>query len=440
MKKKRTISWVLVGGLMLLVSCGVVLAQDIPPKPRDITITSFGTLAGDPGLAYNIKLWEEETGIKVNVVELGDAWAYDKMISVLSSRDSSIDVLAANDRWIKDWAAAGWLVPLDPIAEDITKYYTDSVREEVEYEGKIYALHGGNMLSYFYYRTDLLKEAGYASVPKSWKVMVEFARKITKDFNGDGVIDQWGVVFPGTSTTLGYGQIPETLLHQIGGRLYTGDQVTVDSAKGIRALTAVCDLRNKYKVSPPGVNTYESGDVLRAFQAGRAGVAISWGWMVKMLDRPDSEVIGKWVVAPSPVLEGGHKSAYYVTTPMILSSFSKKKYWSMDFIKKYASYEGQVLEMIYEPGNIALMAAAYDDPRVKNPPLDVLKASNLTPEKFAEFMRVSKEMLEYVEVEIVTNQGTMERILWHEENAALSGLKTPEEALKAAAKVMRKVN
>lgn len=438
MKKKRTISLVSVGGLMLLVSCGVALAQDIPSKPREITITSMGTLAGDPGLAYNIELWEEETGIKVNVVELGEAWAYDKMISVLSSQDPSIDVVAANDRWIKDWAAAGWLESLDPIAEDIIKYYPDPMREEVQYEGKTYALHGGNMVSNFYYRTDLLKETGYASVPESWKEMVEFAKKTTKDFNGDGVIDQWGIVHPGSPTVLCFGHIPETLLHQIGGRIFTDDQVTVDSAKAIRALAAVCDLRNKYKVSPPGVNTYSSGDVFRVFQAGKAAIAITWAWMVKLLDGPDSKVKDKWVAAPFPVLEGGHKSAYYVTTPLVLNSFSKKKYWSMDFIKKYTSYDGQVLEMIYEPGNIALMPAAYDDPRVKNPPLEVLKEANLTSEKFAGLLSTFKEMLNYVEVEIVRNQGTVERILWQEENAALSGMKTPEEALKAAAEAIRR--
>lgn len=437
MKRRRITSLVLIGGLMLLLFGALALAEAIPPKPAAITMTNMGTLGGDPGLAHVIKLWEKETGIKVNVIELGETWAYDKLISVLSSRDPSIDVVASNDRWIKDWAAAGWLEPLDPIAENILEYYPDPVKDGLQYKGKTYGLHGGNMVSFVYYRTDLLKEAGYASVPQSWEEMVEFVRKATKDTDGDGVIDQWGIVHAGIPR-IHFGHIPETLLHQIGGRIFTGDEVTVNSAEGIRALAAVCDLRNKYKVSPPGVNTYDSGDVLRAFISGKAAMAISWSWMVKMLDQPDSVVKGKWAVTALPVLEGGRKSAYYITTPLLLNVVSKNKYWSMDFIKTYCGYDGQVLEMIYEPGNVAFMPGAFEDSRVKNPPAEALKGSNLTAKKYAEFLSVFKDLLEYAEVEVVRNQGTIERILWEEENAALSGTKTPKEALDGAAAKIRK--
>jgi len=437
MTKKRVIFVGIVVGLMLLMSCVKVLAENIPPKPKFITMTNMGTLAGDPGLAHVIKLWEKDTGIKVNVIELGEAWAYEKLISLLSSGDPSVDIMATNDRWIKDWAAAGWLEPLDPIAEDILRWYPDPMRDGLQYKGKTYGLHGGNMVSLLYYRTDLLKEAGYISPPQSWEEMIEFAKKTTKDTDGDGVIDQWGIVHAGTGE-IHFGNIPETLLHQIGGRIFTGEEVTVNSAEGIRALTAVCDLRNKYEISPPGVNTYGSGDVLRAFISGKAAMAISWSWMVKLLDRADSAVKGKWAVTGIPVLEGGHKSAYYITTPLNLNVASKKKYWSMDFIKNYTSYNGQVLEMIYEPGNVAFMPAAFKDPRVKNPPAEALKESNLTAKKFTELLNVFRGLLEYAEVETTRNQGTIDRILWAEENAALGGLKTPKQALDDAAEKIRK--
>lgn len=437
MKRRRITSLVLIGGLMLLIFGALALAEEIPPKPAAITMTNMGTLGGDPGLAHVIKLWEKETGIKVNVIELGEAWAYEKLISVLSSRDPSIDIMAANDRWIKDWAAAGWLEPLDPIAENILKYYPDPVKDGLQYKGKTYGLHGGNMVSLLYYRTDLLKEAGYTDLPESWKEMVEFARKTTKDIDGDGVIDQWGIVHAGTGL-IHFGHIPETLLHQIGGRIFTGDEITVNSTEGIRALSAVCDLRNKYKVSPPGVVAYDSGDVLRAFISGKAAMAISWSWMVKMLDTADSVVKGKWAVAGLPVLDGGHKSAYYITTPLILNVVSKNKYWSMDFIETYCGYDGQVLEMIYEPGNVAFMPAAFKDSRVKDPPAEALKGSNLTPKRYAELLSVFQDLLEYTDVEVVRNQGTTERILWTEENAALAGNKTPKKALDDAAAKIRK--
>ncbi|NIS61343.1 MAG: hypothetical protein GTO13_11795, partial [Proteobacteria bacterium] len=83
----------------------------------------------------------------------------------------------------------------------------------------------------------------------------------TKDLNNDGTIDQWGVVHAGTPVTH-FGDVVCTLIHQLGGKVYDDNKITVNSEAGRKALQAIVDLRNKHKISPPGVNTYGSSECL----------------------------------------------------------------------------------------------------------------------------------------------------------------------------------
>ena len=408
-------------------------------KPAKIVLMNAGTLAGDPGINFMRQEWGKKNGIPIEVIEQGEAALYEKQMAALSAGDTSIDIMAANERWVQDWGAAGWLEPLDDVMKDIVPYYTPGADIQLKYNGKYYGAHGGNMVMVMYYRKDLLKQFGRKEPPKTWDELVEFGKWATKDLNGDGNIDQWGIVFAGTADTH-YSDIVFTLIHQLGGKVYDGNKITINSDASRKALQAMVDLRNKHKIAPPGVNTYSSNECLQALQSGSSAMVLSWTWMGKLLNQPTSAIKENWSWALLPLLPGGKPSSITITTPLILNKASKAKSWAKDFIHYYTSYEGQVTEVVKEFGNVALMPKVYEDPRVKNPPPEELAKVNLNLEQWTELQSRILEAVRVVQVERARKQGELDRAVFTEMNSALSGIKTVDQAIIDAEKQMKRIN
>ena len=408
-------------------------------KPEKLVLMNAGTLSGDPGIDFMRQEWGKQNGIPIEVIEQAETYLFDKELAAVSSGDPSIDIMAANERWIQDWAAAGWLEPLDDIMKDTIPLYTPGADAQLQYKGKYYGAHGGNMVMVMYYRTDLLKAFGRTEPPRTWDELIEFGKWATKDLNGDGTIDQWGVVHAGVPETH-FGDVVVTLIHQLGGKVYDDNKITVNSDAAKKALQAIVDLRNKYKISPPGVNTYGSNECLQALQTGSAAMVFSWTWMGKMLNRDDSKIKDNWSWSLLPVLPGGKPSSLTITTPLILNKASKYKSYAKDFIKYYTSYEGQVTEGVREFGNVALMPKVYADSRVTNPPQEELDKVKVSRAQWTELQGRILEAVKVVQIERAQKQGELDRAFWPELNAALSGIKSVDQALADSEKQMKRVN
>ncbi|MBN2553460.1 MAG: sugar ABC transporter substrate-binding protein [Spirochaetales bacterium] len=429
--------------VFLLLAGGYLFSGGQQPvaeeKPEKMVLMNAGSLSGDPGIDYMRQEWGRQNGITIEVIEQAETHLFDKELAALSTGDPSIDIMAANERWVQDWAAADWLEPLDDVMKDIVPRYTKGADVQLKYQGTYYAAHGGNMVMVMYYRTDLLREFGRSEPPKTWDELIAFGKWATKDLNGDGTIDQWGVVHAGQPVTH-FGDVVFTLIHQLGGKVYDDNKITVNSPEGREALQAIVDLRNKHKISPPGVNTYGSNECLQALQSGSAAMVFSWTWMGKLLNTADSKIAHNWSWALLPVLPGGKPSSMMITTPLVLNKASRYKSYAKDFIHYYTSYEGQVTEVVREFGNVALMPDVYDDPRVKNPPAEELEKVSVTLEQWTELQARILEAVKVVELERARKQGELDRALWPEMNAALSGIKTVEKALADAEIQMKRIN
>lgn len=408
-------------------------------EPEKLVLMNAGSLSGDPGIDYIRQEWADQTGIEVEVIEQAETHLFDKELAALSSGDSGIDIMAANDRWVRDWAAAGWLEPLDDIMEDIAEHYTEGADSGLIYDGRYYGAHGGNMVMMMYYRTDLLEEYGMSEPPRTWDELIEFGKWATQDTNGDGTIDQWGVVHAGQPVTH-FGDVVYTLVHQLGGTIYDDNEINVDSPEMRTALQAVVDLRHVHEISPRGVNTYGSNEVLQALQSGTAATAFSWTWMGKLLNAEDSAVKDNWSWTIMPVLPNGQPSSTSITTPLVLNRASDYKSYAKDLIETYASYEGQVTEVVREFGNVALMPGVYEEPMVTDPPQHALDAVNLSKDQWVELQSRILEAVEVVRVEYAQKQGELDRALWPEMNAALSGIKSVEQALRDAQQQLERIN
>jgi arabinogalactan oligomer/maltooligosaccharide transport system permease protein len=179
------------------------------------------------------------------------------------------------------------------------------------YKGHIYQVGDeiGNHLGLVWNKR-LFREAGLTRPPQTLGELAEFGMKLTRDFNGDGVIDQYGLVWNYTEP---FFFIP--FYTSFGGWVMDADnRPTLDNDASVQAFGYVKALRDEYKIIPRECD-YEIAD--SKFSEARAAMIINgawaWGKYMKALGDdfglaliPRNEKTGLWA-APMVSCKG-----YYV--------------------------------------------------------------------------------------------------------------------------------
>ncbi len=103
----------------------------------------------------------------------------------------------------------------------------------------------------------------------TWNVMLDFAVKATRDFDGDGIIDQWGLV---RDSIQGVQGVVKAMVKSNDGRIIdnsSGDyRLAISDARALKALYFLNDLQNVYKTG-----TIYSAST--AFKLGKAAMSFS---------------------------------------------------------------------------------------------------------------------------------------------------------------------
>lgn len=175
MKKILLLSLILV--LFLLTSCSS------NKEPR-LTIS----LGGEPDeMVYWEKVIEDfqkEKGIKVNLLRkpADTDQRRQELVIALKSKKKDPDLFLMDVCWSAQFAASGWLEPLDEyIKQDdlnLNVFFKKVVNIADVYKGSYLALPvyvDGGLL---YYRKDLLKKYGIARPPTTWPQLISFAKKV----------------------------------------------------------------------------------------------------------------------------------------------------------------------------------------------------------------------------------------------------------------------
>lgn len=142
-------------------------------------------------------------------------------------------------------------------------------RAVVKFRGKTYQLADriGNHLALVYNKKLL------PIPPQTTDELIQMGREVTKDLNGDGMTDQWGLVWNFTEP---FFFVP--WLSGFGGWVLDDNaHPTLNTASAANAFRFVRSLRDEYKMVPPDCD-YNTADAL--FKEGRAAMLINgpWSW------------------------------------------------------------------------------------------------------------------------------------------------------------------
>ena len=157
----------------------------------------------------------------------------------------------------------------------------------------------------FFFNKELLAEEGL-EVPTTWDELLEAAKRLTKDTNGDGEIDQYGFVFSaqrGWNLTLAW--VP--FMFSAGGELFDGTTPVFNSEAGVEAINFLRELK---QYCPPDLDAYGEYEVNSAAVNGTAAMGVSASSITPEVEAASSLVKGKMGTAAFPVKIAGQEPKY----------------------------------------------------------------------------------------------------------------------------------
>jgi multiple sugar transport system substrate-binding protein len=272
--------------------------------------------------------------VKVTVSDWDTYW--DKLLTGLAG-GAAPDVFAMDGPLFPDYQARDVLLDLQPFVTrdgyDLGQLADQGVAVFKSSEGGQYGLPRDLNVIALYYNKAMFDAAGipYPDDTWDWAKLVEVGKQLTKDSDGDGTTDQWGL-YTETSDMENYWL---SLVWQNGGSFFGADGkstalTTPQATGGVQFLQ---DLIYKDKVLAEPAIFAETGD---AFEQGLAAMEINGSWLV-----PTDLAAGlDFGIAPLPKGPAGRFTSVNPTGVVVYKS-TKAPDAAWEFVKYLASPAAQ---------------------------------------------------------------------------------------------------
>ena len=301
------------------------------------------------------RFMELHPGIRVVQRETPDAadQRHQLYVQWLNAEASEPDILQLDVIWTPEFAAAGWILPLDRFGPDTAAFFPATVEAD-SWKGSLYALPWFVDVGMLYWRTDLL-----AHPPATFD---ELFRQARRGMQADGL--PYGFVWQGARYE-GLVTVFLEFLGGYGGRIMDASgRVAVDSPEAIRALTAMRAAIDSLGVTPRDALTWHEEETRFAFQNGRAVFMRNWPYAYPLMeDSTRSTVVGRFAVAPMPSAPGGRPTAALGGSQLAVNARSRHPEAAYAVIN-YLTRPAQMLERAEVAGQYPARVALYDDPRL----------------------------------------------------------------------------
>jgi len=249
------------------------------------------------GIDTFIPEFEKLTGMKVSQETMGQVAVTNKITTELAARTGFYDLLWVEGATVPQYAAAGWIEPIDSYISSPTTLsvnlgdFIQSVLNALRYpppKGKLYSLPFFAATVIMYYRKDIFDRYGVAA-PDTIEEMVEVCKKVhTKDMPAIALRGK-----PHRAMNIWHWSY---FLYGLGGnyfRDFPDDMYpTLDSPAAIKATDIYGQLLRNYSI--PGAQSATYDDVVIAMQQGRVAMVTEGAPLgARILDPEKSKVMGK---------------------------------------------------------------------------------------------------------------------------------------------------
>ncbi|MCX7918204.1 MAG: sugar ABC transporter substrate-binding protein [bacterium] len=275
---------------------------------------------------------------------------YERKLLTLISGGMAPDMMILGPVDLIEYAHRGVILPLDSYMEQDTTFINlkndiiPGLLDDTKYLGKHYAVPFWTNAIAMIYNQDLFdkEHLSYPTSDWTWTDFLTAAKKLTKDTNGDGRIDQFG--WEAVPSSLG-GPNWDLYMYIIQNnlRLFSedGERCLIENKEVKETIRWALDLKMKEHVAPLSKeinsgNFYAPGFANFAFLSGKVAMSKCgrW-WHVYNLDK----LKFKWGIAPLP--KGKRATTNRVTISLAISQKTKYPEACWEFLKFAISKSGQ---------------------------------------------------------------------------------------------------
>ncbi len=325
---RRTFPLICIGMITMLITgiFGVALAENIE-------LTFYHCC----GQADRVKLFDEmareferqNPGVTINSTYPGTG-SYSDHIKV-----AMVGGLAPDVMWIGNalWEFIDVLMPLDHLVakSPMIGEISPAILESHKWDGKLIGIPYGVITHTFFYNKTLLAASG-VSMPKdwTWDDAINMSKKLTKDNNNDGKMDQWGIQLSEFSHPFYY-----------AGDAFTPDfkKVTINHPANITTIQLYADLNlGKYGVHVP----VGQGSSLTNFIRSRVALAPRGVFDIASIT---ANANFDWDVTLFPIMEVGgkkYRSSWYSTEVWSVYKDTKQPDMALRFVEFLMSKENMI--------------------------------------------------------------------------------------------------
>jgi multiple sugar transport system substrate-binding protein len=356
---------------------------------------------------------KQNPGIKVNLTFVTYEALHDKIVAAAPA--GTYDTVLVDVIWPAEFASKKMIV-------DITDRFPESERSKIvagglkttEYDGRYYGVPWILDTKYFFYNKKMLGEAGVNPPPDTWDGVVEAARAL----KSKGVVEypliwSWAQA---EAIICDYAQ----LLGAYGGQFFDENgKSTFNTGGGLQALEFMRMTLDEKLSNPASTETLED-DARKVISQGEAAMALNWTYMFALANDPkESQVAGQIDIAHTPK---GPAGAPGVNGSMGMAITSGSQ--NQDAAWKYIQFmTSQKVQNQYATLSLPIWKSSYDDKQVI--------------QALPEVVPVAKTQLnDLILRPVVTQYNDVSHTMQVELQQALTGDKTPKQALDDAAKAV----
>ena len=396
-------------GLLLLAGCGGGETGGGGPVTLNALFMKQAAYSDTDVKSMTEQFQKQNPGIKVNLTFVAYEALHDKIVAAAPA--GTYDTVLVDVIWPAEFASKKMIV-------DITDRFPESERSKIfagalkttEYDGRYYGVPWILDTKYFFYNKKMLGEAG-VSPPDTWDAVVGAARSL----KSKGVVEyplvwSWAQA---EALICDYA----TLLGAYGGQFFDeSGEPAFNSGGGLQALEFMRMTLDEKLSNPASTESLEE-DVRRIISQGEAAMALNWTYMFALANDPnESQVAGQIDIAHTPK---GPAGAPGVNGSMGIAISNGSQ--NQDAAWKYIQFmTSQKTQNQYAKLSLPIWKSSYDQEEVVQALPQVVPIAKV-------------QLNDMILRPVVTNYNDVSHTLQVEIQQALTGDKSPKQALDDAA-------
>jgi multiple sugar transport system substrate-binding protein len=333
---------------------------------------------------------------------------HDDLVQNFQAKNSNYDVVSVDVVWTAEFAAKGWLQPLEGSLKIDTSNLLPATVKSATYIGKLYAAPVSSDGGLLYYRKDIVP-----TPPTTWdEMMADCAKAKAANIScSAGQFKQYEGLTVNVAESI----------NGAGGEIVKSDGKTpnLQTAEAKKGMQQLVDAFKNGNIPQENL-TFMEEPSRQAFEAGKYLFMRNWPYAYSLATTDATSVVkDKFGIAPLVTASslGGHNAA--------ISAYSKHQATAHDFLQFLESQEIQKI-FVQKASLAPVITALYDDQDLikTNPYLPVLKQSILkaVPRPVTPFYPAVTQAIQVNAFQVLSGAADVN-----------TGLKNMQDAIKSAA-------